>query len=59
MTSRKLGVGESVYAKWPGSTLYYPGKVVAKDEDAGSVDVKFDFESSPVAIKAKFVYVSS
>ena len=51
-------VGAEIFAKWPGSQMYYPGTVVeGYDESNDSYKVKFDNEGEPVAVLARNITV--
>lgn len=52
--------GEDIFAKWPGSTLYYPAKVVGYDEELEVYKVQFenDADAAPAEVSSKHVWVS-
>ena len=54
---KKVELGDEVYAKWPGSQMFYKGSVVMIDGLQDECLVKFDEESS-FMLPGKDVYVS-
>ena len=51
-------IGSDIFAKWPGTNMYYPGTVVEEyDKPTDSYMVKFESELDPLAILAKNISV--
>ena len=59
MSRKKVyDIGAEVFAKWPGSQMYYPGTIVEKyDKSNESYKVKFENEGDPVEVLARHITV--
>lgn len=55
-TARKFSDDETVYAKWPGSGLYYKAKIISY-AGSGKYDLKFDSDDTNTIIPTKDIKV--
>ena len=56
MTS-KFDIGEIVYAKWPGSVLYYKGNIVEYDPIENEYKLQWESDGSSMEIPSNHVHV--